>query len=152
MIAANIQQLLEAAPDAPGAEEWILKNKPEFKKRYGQNWARILYAKAWVIFGKHAKNADADATAKVVHEASHITLLVTDAGGDGATQVTQQTLSGGNMDVQIDRRPETSITDPETKPRGDAPAKTESQKGGKLVAVYPAQIQVYEAAEIELGL
>jgi hypothetical protein len=48
--------LAEEAPDAPGAEEWIMKHKDEFKKRYGQSWAHVLYGKAWHIFGKNAVN------------------------------------------------------------------------------------------------
>jgi hypothetical protein len=55
-------EIEEAAPDAPGAEEWILKHKDEFKKRYGQNWAHVLYGKAWHIFGDKAVNK------KAVHE------------------------------------------------------------------------------------
>lgn len=93
--------LREEAPDAPGAEEWIKKNKPEFKRRYGSNWARVLYGKAWILYGKDAKNKD---TAK--HEASHITVTISGPVGSGKSavaKVVQQTLAGGGLDVQFDK-------------------------------------------------
>ena len=31
----------------PGMEGWIKKRKPEFKKRYGDDWESVLYATAW---------------------------------------------------------------------------------------------------------
>lgn len=31
----------------PGMEDWIVKRKPEFKKRYGEDWESVLYATAW---------------------------------------------------------------------------------------------------------
>jgi hypothetical protein len=66
--------LCEEAPDAPGAEEWIKKNKPEFKRRYGSNWARVLYGKAWILYGKNAKNKDtAKAWVKFMLEDSDFT-------------------------------------------------------------------------------
>ena len=41
----------EVAPNNTKAEEFILKNKASFKKRYGDNWEKILYATAWKLFG-----------------------------------------------------------------------------------------------------
>lgn len=40
----------EVAPDNPKAEEFILKNKEAFKRRYGKNWEKVLYATAWKLF------------------------------------------------------------------------------------------------------
>jgi hypothetical protein len=104
--------LREEAPDAPGAEEWIKKNKPEFKRRYGSNWARVLYGKAWILYGKNAKNKD---TAK--HEASHITVTISGPVGSGKSavaKVVQQTLAGGGLDVQFDDKGEESDASQET--------------------------------------
>jgi len=39
------KNLDEEAP--PGMESWIKKRKPEFKKRYGEDWESVLYATAW---------------------------------------------------------------------------------------------------------
>lgn len=41
----------EVAPDNIEAENFILKNKNAFKKRYGDAWEKILYATAWKLFG-----------------------------------------------------------------------------------------------------
>ena len=87
--------LREEAPDAPGAEDWIKKHKPEFKRRYGSNWARVLYAKAWLLYGKNAKNS-------VRHEASHVTTVSTDGPSGAEKKFTQQTTPGGTLDVQKD--------------------------------------------------
>ena len=87
--------LREEAPDAPGAEDWIKKHKPEFKRRYGSNWARVLYAKAWLLYGKNAKNS-------VRHEASHVTTVSTDGPSGAEKKITQQTTPGGTLDVQKD--------------------------------------------------
>ncbi len=93
--------LNEEAPDAPGAEDWIKKHKNEFKRRYGSNWARVLYAKAWLLYGKNAKNRDKHAQ----NEASHITVTISGPVGSGKSavaKVVQQTLAGGGLDVQFD--------------------------------------------------
>ena len=87
--------LREEAPDAPGAEDWIKKHKPEFKRQYGSNWARVLYAKAWLLYGKNAKNG-------VRHEASHVTTVSTDGPAGAEKKITQQTTPGGALDVQKD--------------------------------------------------
>ena len=42
---AKYGRVEEAAP--PGMEDWIKARKPEFKKRYGKDWERVLYATAW---------------------------------------------------------------------------------------------------------
>lgn len=42
----------EVAPEGEKAESFILKNKAAFKKRYGDNWERVLYATAWKLFGE----------------------------------------------------------------------------------------------------
>lgn len=39
--------IYEDAP--PDMEDWILDNKEEFKKRYGNRWEEVLYATAWKI-------------------------------------------------------------------------------------------------------
>lgn len=44
--------LEEVAPPGKKAERFIKQNKAEFKKRYGDNWERVLYATAWKKFGK----------------------------------------------------------------------------------------------------
>lgn len=42
----------EVAPPGKKAEEFITKNKAAFKKRYGKDWERALYATAWKQFGE----------------------------------------------------------------------------------------------------
>ena len=44
--------LTEVAPEGKKAEDFITKNKAAFKKRYGDDWERVLYATAWKLFGK----------------------------------------------------------------------------------------------------
>lgn len=39
--------LTEVAPEGAKAEEFINKHKSAFKKRYGDEWERVLYALAW---------------------------------------------------------------------------------------------------------
>jgi hypothetical protein len=48
--------LAESAPPSPESESWIKKNKAAFKKRYGKNAERILYATAWKIHNKKKKD------------------------------------------------------------------------------------------------
>lgn len=44
----------ESAPKSKEAEDWIMANKRNFKKRYGDNWQQIIYATAHKLFGdKH---------------------------------------------------------------------------------------------------
>lgn len=88
----------EAAPNAPGAEEWIQKHKEEFKKKYGQNWAHVLYGKAWHIFGDKATNGPK-------HESSHVTVVKREPdvnGHEHISSVTQQTFATGFQNVQQD--------------------------------------------------
>lgn len=47
--------LTEVAPKGKKAEDFITKNKASFKKRYGDNWERVLYATAWKLFGDTEK-------------------------------------------------------------------------------------------------
>lgn len=49
--------IAEKAPPSKEAEEWIKANKEEFKKQYGDDWEKVLYAKAWKMFGEK-KNID----------------------------------------------------------------------------------------------
>lgn len=42
---AHRKKLHEAT--APGAEAWVKNNKDRFKKRYGKDWEKYLYAHAW---------------------------------------------------------------------------------------------------------
>lgn len=41
----------EVAPNNPKAEEFIMKNKMAFRKRYGEDWKKVLYSTAWKLFG-----------------------------------------------------------------------------------------------------
>jgi hypothetical protein len=116
-MAQNDEFLNEEAPDAPGAEEWIKKNKTEFKRRYNDNWSRVLYAKAWLLFGKNAKNRKDD----VKNETSHITVTVGGPVGSGKSavaKVIQQTLAGGGLDVQFDNDAEMADAEMETDLKG----------------------------------
>lgn len=46
-----VNLIQEVAPPCPEAEKFIKKAKKDFKKRYGKDWERVLYATAWKIFG-----------------------------------------------------------------------------------------------------
>lgn len=46
------QPVTEAAPPGPKAEAWIKANKRRFVSRYGEDGEKILYAKAWKLFGQ----------------------------------------------------------------------------------------------------
>lgn len=50
--------LVEKAPPGKKAERFIKKQKKEFKKRYGKNWERVLYATAWKNFGESVSVRD----------------------------------------------------------------------------------------------
>lgn len=50
----------EMSPPGKTAEEWIVANKDRFKKQYGKNWQKALYATAWKRFGKSNLNEHAD--------------------------------------------------------------------------------------------
>lgn len=45
------KMVYESAPPGEKAEQFILKNKVAFKKRYGDEWRQILYATSWKLFG-----------------------------------------------------------------------------------------------------
>jgi hypothetical protein len=47
----------EKAPPGKKAEDFIKNNKESFKKRYGKDWERVLYATAWKQFGESAEFA-----------------------------------------------------------------------------------------------
>ncbi len=47
----------ESAPPGKKAEDFIKKNKADFKKRYGDRWEEVLYATAWKQFGKKEESA-----------------------------------------------------------------------------------------------
>lgn len=42
----------ESAPPDTEIENWIKANKNNFKKHYGENWEKVLYAVAWRMFDK----------------------------------------------------------------------------------------------------
>jgi nicotinic acid mononucleotide adenylyltransferase len=44
-------EIKEVAPPGKDAESFIKSNKEKFKKRYGDNWERILYSTAWKVYG-----------------------------------------------------------------------------------------------------
>lgn len=48
--------LLERTP--PGMEDWVKEMKPEFKKRYGKDWKRVLYATAWEQYNENIAEGD----------------------------------------------------------------------------------------------
>lgn len=48
----NVIKLLEVAPSSPKAEKWIKSVKDNFKKEYGADWEKVLYATAWKRFGE----------------------------------------------------------------------------------------------------
>ena len=54
-------KLYEKAPPGEKAESWIKSNKARFKKRYGETAGeRVLYAKAWKLFGEETVNETSD--------------------------------------------------------------------------------------------
>lgn len=57
---ADKKQLTERAPPGSQAEAWIRANKDSFKRQYGKNWERVLYATAWKRFGGKALKEHAD--------------------------------------------------------------------------------------------
>jgi hypothetical protein len=42
----------ESAPPGKKAATWIKHRKADFQERYGKHWQRVLYAKAWKLFGE----------------------------------------------------------------------------------------------------
>lgn len=51
-------KVYEVAPDNPEAEQFIKKNKLAFKRRYGENWERVLYSTSWKLFGEKSKKQE----------------------------------------------------------------------------------------------
>lgn len=52
--------LNEATPPSDEAEKWIKDNKENFKDQYGDDYEKVLYAKAWKMYndGKFKKKVD----------------------------------------------------------------------------------------------
>ena len=74
----------EKAPPNKEIEAWILANKARFKEKYGKDYQKYLYAKAWAMYNQ--KN-----------ESSHsVKINKTDNG----TEVIQQTTQSGFGDFQ----------------------------------------------------
>jgi len=48
----ELHNLNEKSPPSEKAEKFIKSSKKDFKKRYGKNWKRVLYATAWKNFDK----------------------------------------------------------------------------------------------------
>lgn len=63
---AASKTISEKAPSNPKAEKWIKDNKEQFKQRYGDEWQKYLYGKAWKMFGdeKEDKNVSESAEYK----------------------------------------------------------------------------------------
>lgn len=51
-------QLQEKSPPGADAEHWITSNKERFKERYGDDYAKYLYGKAWSLFGEQHEDDD----------------------------------------------------------------------------------------------
>lgn len=60
-----IQYILEKAPPSKKAEEWIKKNKENFKDQYGDDWEQVLYATAWKMFGEKSDIVESEAPTNV---------------------------------------------------------------------------------------
>lgn len=52
LINGDLEEISEAAPPGAAAEKWIKDNKKRFKKQYGKDWERVIYAKAWALHKK----------------------------------------------------------------------------------------------------
>ena len=87
--ASTLVPLSEKAPSSPEAEAWILANKDRFKKRYGKNYEKFLYGKAWELY----KDKE-----DVKHEASRTVDI--QCGKDGEKKITQTTVQSGMSDLQ----------------------------------------------------
>jgi hypothetical protein len=51
LISWNNAKIEEVAPPGAAAEDFIKNSKEKFKKRYGDNWEKVLYATAWKVHG-----------------------------------------------------------------------------------------------------
>jgi len=45
-------EIKEVAPPGKDSEDFIKNSKEKFKKRYGDNWEKVLYATAWKVYAK----------------------------------------------------------------------------------------------------
>ena len=52
LIEKTLDLLNEKAPPDKEIEDWIQEMKPKFKKEYGKNWSKVLYALAWKKYEK----------------------------------------------------------------------------------------------------
>ena len=54
------EQISEDAPPDPEIEKWLEKDKTksEFKRRYGDDWEKVMYATAWKMHNDKNKNED----------------------------------------------------------------------------------------------
>lgn len=60
------EELTESAPPDKEIEDWIVSVKPEFKKQYGSEWEKVLYAKAWKQYKeKHNLSEEALTEARI---------------------------------------------------------------------------------------
>lgn len=78
-ISENADQLDEKAPPGSAAMEFLKKSAPNFKKRYGSDWEKALYATAWKKFGKNEEvdeNTDIDLTALTEEDKKEISSYV----------------------------------------------------------------------------
>lgn len=55
--AMNIGVMIESAPPDPAIEKWIHDVKPDFQKRYGDDYEQVLYGAAWRRFNKKHKKS-----------------------------------------------------------------------------------------------
>ncbi len=53
----ELSALVESAPSGKKAERFIKHAKKDFKKKYGKNWKKVLYATAWKNFGESIDEA-----------------------------------------------------------------------------------------------
>ena len=85
---STLVPLSEKAPDSPEAEAWVLANKERFKKRYGANYEKFLYGKAWELFKKDTVKTETSHTVDIQFTK------------DGEKKITQTTVQGGMGDLQ----------------------------------------------------
>ncbi|CAM6053364.1 unnamed protein product [Sphagnum tenellum] len=53
----ELATIAEVAPSGKKAAHFITHAKKDFKKRYGKNWKKVLYATAWKNFGESVQEA-----------------------------------------------------------------------------------------------
>lgn len=54
------EQITEDAPPDPEIEKWLEKDatKSEFKRRYGDDWEKVMYATAWKMYNDKSKDEE----------------------------------------------------------------------------------------------